>query len=301
MDRLTLMEIFVRVLESGSFSAAARHLNVGQSAVSKSIAQLEERLGVPLLMRSTHGLRPTEAGQTYYLHARRTIEEAEEADHAARDAGACLTGRLRISAGVTFASLYLIPHLAGFLRQYPKLSIEFVLDDRPIDLIEEGLDIALRYGPLHASSVIGRKVATTRRVVLATPDYFDRAGIPMTPADLIRHQVVIYTSDRDGGGTWVFRRRDAETSVTLPGRVRLNSSEGVRAAVLSGLGVAVVSQWLFKPELDCGAVCPVLTEWTLPDVELWVVFPTGRRASAKARAFAAFLQNEIDEHHAKQE
>ena len=235
------------------------------------------------------------------MRARRTIEESEEAELAARDAGACLTGRLRVSASATFAGLYLVPRLAAFLAEHPKLTVEFVLDDRPVDLIEEGVDIGLRYGPFDASSLIGRKVATTRRVVLGTPDYFDRAGVPKTPLELIGHEVVIYTRDRDGGGTWVFRKGDSETSVTLPGHLRLNSSEGVRAAVLSSLGLAVVSQWLFKPELDCGAIRPVLTEWTLPEIELWVVFQMGRMANAKARAFAAFVQNEIDERHAKQE
>jgi DNA-binding transcriptional LysR family regulator len=160
VDRLGAMETFVRVMETGSFSAAAKHLNVGQSAVSKSIAQLEERLGVCLLMRSTHGLRPT-AGQTYDVRARRTIEEAEEAELAARDAGARLTGRLRVSASATVAGLYLVPRLATFLAEHPKLTIEFVLDDRSVDLIEEGVDIGLRYGPLDASSLIGRKVGIT--------------------------------------------------------------------------------------------------------------------------------------------
>ena len=297
MDRLAVMETFVRVLETRSFSAAARHLNVGQSAVSKSIAQLEDRLGVRLLMRSTHGLTPTEAGQTYYERARRAIEEVEEADFAARDADARLTGRLRVSAGATFARLYLVPRLAAFMAAHPKLSIEFVLDDRPIDLIEEGVDIGLRFGPLSDSSMTGRKVATTQRLVLGTPDYFDRAGVPTAPAELIGHEVVIYTRDRGGGSTWIFRKGDSETSVTLSGRLRLNSSEGVRAAVLNGLGLAIVSQWMFGPELGRGAIRAVLAEWTLPEIELWVVFPTGRMANAKARAFAEFVQNEIKMHH----
>lgn len=294
MDRLGLMETYVRVFETGSFSAAARHLNVGQSAVSKSIAHLEEWLGVRLLMRTTRGLTPTEAGRTYYEHARRTIEEAQEADFAARDAGARLTGCLRISAGLTFARLYLLPRLAPFLAEHPRLSIEFVLDDRPVDLIEEGVDIGLRYGPLADSSLIGRKVATARRLVLGSPGYFDRAGVPTTPAELTEHEVVIYTRDQGSGGTWVFRKGDSEASVTLPGRLRLNSSEGVRVAVLNDLGLAVVSEWLFGPELACGAVRAVLADWTLPEVELWLIFPTGRMANARARAFAAFVQDEID-------
>src|SRR5947207_13261232 len=141
MDRLGLMETYIRVLEAGSFSTAARHLNVGQSAVSKSIAQLEERLGVRLLMRSTRGVKPTEAGRTYYERARRAIAEAEGADSAVREADACLTGRLRVSASVTFTRLHLVPRMPVFFEAHPKLSIDLVLDDRTVDLIEEGVDI----------------------------------------------------------------------------------------------------------------------------------------------------------------
>jgi DNA-binding transcriptional LysR family regulator len=239
MDRLAVMETFVRVLDAGSFSAAARQLHIGQSTVSKSVAQLEKRLGVRLLMRSTHGLTPTEAGKTYYERARRAIEEVEEADFAARDASARLTGRLRVSGDVTFTRLFLVPRLAPFLAEHPRLSVEFVVDDRPLNLIEEGVDIGLRYGPIGDSSLTGRKVATTRRLVLGTPDYFDRAGVPVSPPELIRHEVVIYTRDRGGGSNWIFRKGDSEASVTLSGRLRLNSSEGVRAAVLNGLGLAI--------------------------------------------------------------
>jgi len=294
MDRLAVMETFVRVLDAGSFSAAAKQLNVGQSAVSKSIAQLEERLGVRLLMRSTHGLMPTEAGQTYYERARRAIEEAEEADFAARDASARLTGRLRVSGDVTFTRLYLVPRLAPFLEEHPRLSVEFVADDRPVDLIEEGVDIGLRYGPIADSSLTGRKVATARRLVLGTPNYFDRAGVPTAPSELIRHEAVIYTRDRGGGSNWIFRKGDSETSVTLRGRLRLNSSECARAAVLNGLGLAIASEWLFGPELARGAIRAALADWNLPEVELWIVAPTGRMPNAKARAFAAFVQGEIN-------
>jgi DNA-binding transcriptional LysR family regulator len=293
MDRLAVMETFVRVLETGSFSAAARHLNVGQSAVSKAIAQLEDRLGVCLLMRSTHSLTPTEAGQTYYERARRAIHEADEADLAARGTDACLTGRLRVSAGVTLTRLHLLPGLPAFLAAHPKLSIDRVLNDRAIDLIEEGMDIGLRYGPLRDSSLIARRVATTRRLVLGAPDYFSRAGVPTAPAELIGHEAVIYIEDPGGSDTWTFRKGDLETTVSISGRLRVSASEGVRAAVLSGMGLAIVSQWMFAPELAYGEVRAVLDEWILPAIDLWVVFPTGRMVSAKARAFARFVQNAL--------
>jgi DNA-binding transcriptional LysR family regulator len=293
MDRLGLMETYIRVLEAGSFSSAARHLNVGQPAVSKSIAHLEKQLGVRLLIRSQRGLKPSEAGQTYYEHARRAIAEAEEADFAARATDARLTGRLRVSAGITFTRLYLVPRLSSFLAAHPSLSVEFVLHDGKIDLIGEGVDIGLRYGPLCDCTLVGRRLASTRRLVLGTPDYFHRIGVPTSPVELLDHEAVVYTHDLGGTNAWSFHRDGLETSIPISGRLRLNASEGVRAAVLGGLGFTIASQWMFAPELASGAVRAVLTEWTLPDIELWVVFPMGRMTNAKARAFATFVEHAI--------
>jgi DNA-binding transcriptional LysR family regulator len=187
--------------------------------------------------------------------------------------------------------------MSTFLAAHPKLSIDLVLDDRTVDLIEEGVDIGVRFGPLCDTSLIGRKVATTRRLVLGTPDYFNRFGIPIMPAELIGHEAVIFTRDHGGSDTWVFRKGDSETPVTISSRLRVNSSEGVRAAVLHSIGLTIASQWMFAPELASGAVRPILIEWTLPRVELWVVFPAGRMANAKARAFAAFVESEFAKQH----
>ena len=300
MDRLAVMETFIRVVEAGSFSAAARHLNVGQPAVSKAVAQLEARLRTRLLMRSTRGLMPTEAGQNFYQRARRAIEEADGADLAARGAGAGLMGQLRVSAAATFASLHIVPRLPIFLAAHPDLSIDLVLDDRAIDLIEEGVDLGLRLGELRDSSVTARKVATSRRVVVGAPAYFERAGIPKVPAELTGHAAVIYTQ-HGGGDTWSFRSGASDVSVSASGRLRVSAVEGMRAAVLGGIGLAITSEWMFAPELASGAVRTVLPEWTLPNVDLWAVFPTGRMASARARAFAAFVEAELRERHSEQE
>src|SRR5713101_1704889 len=163
MDRLAAMEAFVRVVDAGSFSGAAKQLRVGQPAVSKTIAQLEERLGVRLLVRSTHGLTPTEAGRNFYERAKRSIEEAHEAELAARGAAATLSGRLRVSAPVTFARLHVIPRLPIFLAEHPALDVDVVLDDRDVDLIEAGIDVALRMGDLGDSALTARKIAQSRR------------------------------------------------------------------------------------------------------------------------------------------
>jgi len=290
MDRLTLMETFVCTVETGSFSAAARRLDVGQPAVSKAIAQLEERLDTRLLLRSTRGLTPTEAGQAYYEAARRTIALADEADSAARGAGAGLSGRLRVCAAVTFARLHVIPHLKRFLDAHPALDVEVMLDDRNIDLLENGIDVALRMGDLGDSSMTARRVARGRRVVVATPRYLERHGRPQLPAELARHQAVTYLTDIGAAGTWAFRREGAESSVEIGGRLRVSAAEGVRAAVCADLGIAVASEWMFAPELARGEVEEILGDWSLAPIDLWAVYPSGRLASAKARAFTAFVQ-----------
>jgi DNA-binding transcriptional LysR family regulator len=277
MDRLAAMDAFVRVVDAGSFSGAAKQLRIGQSAVSKTIAQLEERLSVRLLLRSTHRLRPTEAGWNFYERAKRSIEEADGAELAARGAAATLSGRLRIHATVAFGCLHVIPRLPGFLAQHPALDTDVVLDDRNIDLVGAGIDIGLRAGQLSNSTLIARKIGQCQRRVIGTPSYFNAAGVPRIPADLATHQVITYEQPL-GGAAWSFRQGAAETSVSVCGRVRLNTAVGVRECVLADLGLAIASEWMFAPELKARAVKPVLVDWSLPPVEAWAIFPTGRHA-----------------------
>lgn len=292
MNRLAAMDAFVRVVDTGSFTGAARQLRVGQPAVSKIIAQLEARVGVRLLLRSSQGLTPTEAGVNFYEHAKRSIEEADAAESKARGAGAALTGRLRIGAAVTFARLHVVPLLAKFLAMHPSLDIEVFLDDRNLDLVEAGIDVALRMGDLPDSSLTARKIGQSPRVVVGTPRYFAAAGEPATPAQLASHQAVIY-DQRGGGVVWAFTQGTAESVVSLQGRIRLTAAEGVREAVFAGIGLAVASKWMFAPEIASGQVVCALQDWQLPSIDLWAVFPTGRNTSAKARAFVSFIEQEL--------
>jgi DNA-binding transcriptional LysR family regulator len=290
MHRYFAMEAFVRVVDTGSFSAAARQMQIGQPAVSKAIAQLEDWLGVRLLLRSTRSLAPTEAGQNYYLRAKRALEEADEAVLAARGAGAGLTGKLRISASVCFGRLHIMRQLPRFLEKHPDLEMEMVLDDRPINLVEEGIDVAFRSGTLANSSLVARKLGQARRLVMATPSYFEKHGEPKIPSELMGHQTVVYTPD--GGGTsWRFRQGAAETSIVVGGRLRVTAAEGLREAVFAHIGLAITSEWNFAPELAAGIVRPVLLDWELPKLELHAVFPTGRMASAKTREFVTFVES----------
>jgi DNA-binding transcriptional LysR family regulator len=292
MNRFAEMEAFIGVVETGSFSGAARRLRVGQPAVSKMIAQLESRLGAKLLVRSTHGLAPTEAGQAFFDRARRSIEEADEAEAVARGINTGLSGRLRLCAAVTFARLHVIPRLPVFLAQHPDLEIEVILDDRNVDLVEAGIDVALRMGTLADSALTARRIGQTRRCVVGTPAYFERVGIPSVPDDLTAHQAVIY-DQKGGGSNWIFSKGSSQSAVTLKGRVRVTAAEGIREAVFVGLGLTVASQWMFDPELKNGTVRAVLEDWSLPPIDLWAVFPTGRQASAKARAFASFIEGQF--------
>lgn len=288
MDRFETMEAFVRIVESGSFSAAARQMRIGQPAISKAIAQLELRLGTRLLSRSTRGLSATEAGLGFYERAKRAIEEANEADLAATGAGTGLAGRLRFSAAVTFARLHVMPLLPAFLEAHPALTIEAILDDRNVDLIGENIDIALRMGEPTSMTATGRRIATSKRLVVATSGYLERHGIPRRPRDLPDFPAVTYMQG-GGGETWTFSKSSQAEVVTLKGMISTSAAEGVREAVFAGIGLAVATEWMFQPDLDNRRVESVLSDWTLPSIDLWAVYPAGRQASAKARAFASFI------------
>lgn len=287
MDRFQAMSTYIRVVDTGSFSAAARQLNIGQPAVSKIVAQLEAHLQTRLLTRSTHGLTPTEAGQRFYERAQIVLQEADEAELAARGAGKGLSGKLRISAATTFARLHIIPHLSQFLAEHPELDIDVILDDRVIDLIAEGIDVSLRMGSLPDSSAVARRLATSPRSVFATQSYLTQHGEPKTPAELAEHEAILYNPQPS---LWSFTREGAVTSTAVSGRVRVSAAEGQRAAVLSHMGLCIASDWMFAEELRSGSVKKVLTDWQLPSIDLWAVFPNGRLASAKARQFAGFVE-----------
>jgi DNA-binding transcriptional LysR family regulator len=289
VDRLAAMEIFVRVIDAGTFSAAASQLGFGQPAVSKAVRQLEERLGVRLLRRSTRHLSLTEAGKAFYENAKRAIENVNRAELVARgDAG--LTGTLRVSASVCFARIHILPKLPEFLAMHPDIAIEVILDDRIVNLVEEGVDLALRTGALTDSSLTARKIGQTNRLVMASSAYLEARGIPKTPSDLLAHEAVIL---QRGGVTvdeWTFRRGAVESPIKVRGRLKVTSGEGLREAVLSNLGIAIVSEWLFTPELTTGVVESVLEDWSLPTQDLWAVFSTGKLVSEREREFVAFVE-----------
>jgi DNA-binding transcriptional LysR family regulator len=292
MDLINAMRAFVRVYETGSFSVAGRHLELGQPTVSKLIVQLEEALGGKVFIRSTRGLKPTESGQLFYEHAVRTLDEASLALKVVRGEPASLRGRLRVSGTITFVRQHVIPGLPEFLDLHPELELDLLLDDGNVGLIEEGVEVALRMGKLASSGLTARRIGQCRRIVVATPDYLVQHGLPGEPEDLVQHRAIVF-SRGEGGEQFTFTRGSDVREIALRPKVRVSALEGLRGAVLAALGIAVASEWIFAEELASGTLQEVLSDWELPPLDLWAVLPGGRQASPKARAFIAFVEAQL--------
>lgn len=290
MDRLSALEMYIRVIDTGSFSAAARNLNTGQSSVSKAIAQLEQWLGVRLLLRSTRSLTPTEAGLVFYEYAKRTVDNANEAVRLARGVDAGLSGHLRVSAPICFSRLHIVPQLSRFLAGHPDLDIELILNEGSIDLVNEGVDVALCMGAEPEASMVIRKIGQGRRLVMATPAYWAQHGTPTSPEDLINYPSIIYSQD-DTEEARMFHKGSEQVKAQLGGRVTISASEGLRTAVLAGVGLTIAGEWSFANELIAGDVVTVLNDWHLAPLPLYAVFPAGQLVSAKARAFVNFVES----------
>lgn len=288
MDRLDAIRLFVRVVESGSFSAVARENGVGQPAVSKQIAALEAHLGAQLVLRTSRKVAVTDAGQAFYESATRLVDDYESARTAVGKGQASPAGLVRLSAAPVLARLYLMPLLPRFFERYPDVSVELSASERHVDLIGEGIDLALRHGPLPDSSLTARLLATAAFVTVATPAHFARHGTPQVPQDLVRHPCIGFSPQHEVR-PWRFRV-GSETHVHHPhGRFRTADAEQVRAAVLGGLGLSQAPGWLFAAEVASGEVVAVLTDYQPPPQAINLVHPVGRRPAAKVRALMDFL------------
>ncbi len=286
-DRLLELNAFVRAAETGSFSRVAREFGVSQPSVSRMVANLEARLGVKLLLRTTRQVSTTDAGAALLERARHVLDELDDAMDAARGVDS-LGGALRVAMPGAFGTREVIPRLPGFLAQHPQLRIELLISDRTDDLVAEGVEMALRLGHLADSGFGARLLATAPRFVVAAPAYLARRGHPRTLADLSGHDCIVGPGFSGRSG-WSFRRSGAVTSLTVEGRVKVASAEGVIACVKAGLGIAVASQWMCRAELATGELVPILHDYQLDPVDVHAVYPGGRRPSIKVRAFSDYL------------
>lgn len=290
-DRLSALRVFVRTAHLGSLSRAARELGLSQPSASRILASLERDIGAVLLQRSTRAMTLTEAGTDYLSRVEPILAALEEADHAARGTGE-LRGILRVAMSSTFGVREVIPRLPAFLDRHPDLRIDLSVNDRYQDLITDGVDIALRLGPLPDSSAIMRKLGQSPRILSASPDYLARAGTPKTPEDLQDHAVIIGPGGQ-GPHAWVFAREGKRVVIRVRGRVTTAANEAATAAAVAGIGITVTSLWGCGAELAAGSLVRLLADWSLEPVELHAVFAAGREATPAARAFTDYLAREL--------
>lgn len=290
-DRLQELQVFVRAAESGSFSQAARELKLSQPSVSRIVGELEARLGVTLLLRTTRRITVTDPGALFLDRAREILAEIEDAEDAARGLDS-LRGTIRLALPVVYGTREIVPLLPKFLAMHPLLRVEMQVVDARQDLIVEGTDLAVRLGDLDDSSFGARKLAVLPTMLVATPSYIAVRGTPKTPADLALHDCIAGPGNF-GRSSWSFRRNGSEVSVDVSGRISTNSGPGLFASVMAGLGIAMASSVMVGPEVKAGRLVQLLRGYQLPSVDVHVLFPGGRRPSAKVRAFVDFLAAEL--------
>lgn len=291
MQDLSDIAVFVRVVETGGFTAAAGGLELSQSAVSRRVSALEKRLGVQLLQRTTRRLRLTEAGAEYFQRAQRSLRELEEAELEVTRHQAEPRGTLRVTAPAGFTLLHLTPLIGPFVARYPEVRLELSLEDRRVDIIEEGFDLALRVAELEDSGLVARKIAPARRVICASPAYLERRGVPEHPQELVHHDCMVYTYGPQPG-RWRFHTRGSGRDIVVPVRGPVTSNNGTiqKEAALADLGLVDLPTFYVGDELRNGRLRAVLGRYTPLTHGIFALYPKRRGLAPKVRAFVDFLK-----------
>ncbi len=297
MNKLQAIEVFVQVVDTGSFTRAAENLKLPKATVSTLIQSLESSLSAKLLHRTTRKVSVTAEGAAYHERCLRILSDVREADESLSRTRRSPSGRLRIDAPTGLASLVIIPALPEFFARYPDIHLELGCSDRPVDLIEEGVDCAVRGGELGDSRLVARRVGAMHYVTCASPAYIERHGRPLHPDDLARHRCVNYFSARTGEMFhWDFTRGGERVQVVLPGQIALNDSYAYTAAGLSGLGIVQMANFLLRPMIEDGRFVPVLEDWSNDPMPIHVVFPQNRHLSNKVRVFVDWVAELFAKH-----
>lgn len=295
VDTLAGLHLFIRVVETGSFSRASAGLGITQPTATKQVAALEARLGARLFHRSTRGVTPTEVGALYYDRCKRIVREIEEADSVAKLMQSRLTGTLRVSTSVAFGRRVLVPLALRFMQQHPGLQLDLGFEDRYVNLVEQGVDLAIRMGRLADSSLGSRFLGLNPWVLVGSPAYLAAHGTPRRPGDLARHAALIYNTVQ-GDDRWTFTPSGAAAqTVAVRGPLRSNNLSALLAAARAGLGVAVLPRYVAEDSLRSGAVVPLLERYALPAQEIHAVFPSPRLVPAKVSGFVDWLQGQFKE------
>ena len=295
MDVMSSMAVFRRVVEAKSFSAVARETNMSQSTVSKHIAALEERLGTKLLNRSTRSLKLTEAGKEYYHHCIRILNDFHEAEASIGKGKIKPTGTLRISTCAAFSRACMLPHLNEFFRTYPDIDIDLLFDDDYIDLVKQGIDLAIRVGPLADSTLIARKIGVSSRVVVASTDYLVKHGRPKKPADLIKHNCLLYSLQK-APDLWYFNSaQEGDESVRVRGRLKASSPDAICDATINGLGISVLCEWYARKYIKDGRLKVILQDYHPTAYDINAVYPERKFVPQKVKRMIEFLAEKVKE------
>lgn len=287
MDRITSMTAFVQVVDHGSFSAAAKRLELSPAMVTSHVQALEKRLGIQLLNRTTRKVSVTEAGRAFYERCIQILSEVEKAETAASDLHSTPRGTVRLNSSVALARL-VTPLIADYVAIYPDVSFELIMTDRMVDLVEEGFDLALRSGPLPDSTLIARRLGLGRKILCASPAYLTHHGTPQHPLDLAEHNCLTYVNSFLDH-RWRFTGPDGEHEVDVSGNLRTNSIEGMRAAALAGLGICLMPAMSIGPDVAAGRLVRLLPEFHTTEAIIQAVYPASRHLSLKVRTFLDFL------------
>ncbi|WP_420416291.1 LysR family transcriptional regulator [Pacificispira sp.] len=292
MDRFTLYQLFVRVAEVGSFTAVGRECGMSQSSVSRAVSLLEQRCGSQLLQRTTRRVSLTETGVELYERSRALLSEIEDLESSIGNRSKSPVGRLRLQAPTEFGRLHVSGHVMEFLAAYPGIDVDLTLNDRYVDLIEEGVDLAIRIGNLSDQSMIAKKLGQDSRHLVASPSYLERHGEPAHPGELMKHSCVIYTYQRTPE-RWLFSGPDGVVEVTVSGRVRANSGEVMRSAVLSGHGIAILGGYSVRHDISAGRLVALLPGYPIQPLDVQIIYSPTRHLSRKSRAFIDFYADRI--------
>ena len=289
MRRFSDLEAFIAVVEAGSFTAAAERLDVAKSAVSRRVSSLEERLGVQLLRRTTRRLNLTETGKSFYEHSARILADLDEAEAAVLQQHGELRGQLRVALPLSFGAGHMYRPIAEFSRRHPRVRFDLDLNDRRIDLIAEGVDLAVRIGRLADSSLIARRLFEARTVICASPDYLERRGTPQTPDELADHDCLVYSNLPDPA-KWVCNDADGvRHAIEVPMTMMASSGDFLCAAAIEGLGLVMQPTFIAGDAISRGELQPVLTDYAWPVTPAYAIYPPTRHLSYRVREFIDFL------------
>lgn len=293
MDRLDNLESFVAVVEAGQFTAAATRLGIGKSVVSRRVSELEEHLGARLLQRTTRRLSLTEAGREFYPRALQLLEDLAEAEQSVSSGQQALSGRIRVATPLTFGLLHLGPLINRFMQTHPGVVLDLDMDDSHVNLIQEGVDLALRIGSLEDSSLIALPLAPIRTLLVASPDYLKRAGRPTTPEELQQHPALGYSNLPDPRRVVLTDRDGREHALSLPLRMLANNGDFLLGAAEAGVGICVSPSFIAYRGIREGRLVPLLRDYRLPTATAYAVYPSRRFVPLRVRELVAYLQQEF--------